>query len=64
MVSAGNKIVDENGVDDPAILVRTQLAQALATLREHGLVLTWAAPGRARIVVLTEPGSSTPLAIA
>ena len=30
MVSAGNKIVDENGVEDPAILVRTQLAQALA----------------------------------
>ncbi|GAB3515604.1 hypothetical protein [Pseudoxanthomonas daejeonensis] len=30
MVSAGNNIVDENGVEDPAILVRRQLAQALA----------------------------------
>ena len=45
-------------------LSRVIVGKALATLREHGLVLSWAAPGRARIVVLTEPGSSTPLAIA
>jgi hypothetical protein len=29
MISAGNKIVDENGVQDPAILVRERLAQIL-----------------------------------
>lgn len=62
-----------NGRPDVALTRRTMarwslsrdiVGKALATLREHGLVLTWAAPGRARIVVLTEPGSSTPLAIA
>ena len=45
-------------------LSRDIVGKALATLREHGLVLTWAAPGRARIVVLTEPGTVTPLVIA
>ena len=44
-------------------LSRDIVGKALATLREHGLVLTWAAPGRARIVILTQPGTSTPLAI-
>jgi hypothetical protein len=29
MIAAGNKIVDENGVQDPGILVRTQLATVL-----------------------------------
>lgn len=45
-------------------LSRDIVGKALATLREHGLVLTWAAPGRARVVVLTEPGTTTPLTIA
>lgn len=62
-----------NGRPDVALTRRTMarwslsrdiVGKALATLREHGLVLTWAAPGRARIVVLTEPGTSMPLAIA
>lgn len=44
-------------------LSRDIVGQALATLREQGLVRIWAAPGRARIVVLTEPGTTTPLAI-
>ena len=51
------------GTLDPP-LSRDIVGKALATLREHGLVLTWAAPGRARIVVLTEPGTITPLVIA
>lgn len=62
-----------NGRPDVALTRRTMarwslsrdiVGKGLATLREHGLVLTWAAPGRARVVVLTEPGTSTPLAIA
>ena len=44
-------------------LSRDIVGKALANLREQGLVLTWSAPGRARTVVLTEPGSTTPLAI-
>lgn len=44
-------------------LSRDIVGLALATLREHGLVLVWAAPGRARVIVLTEPGTATPLAI-
>ena len=44
-------------------LSRDIVGHALAVLREHGLVLVWAAPGRARIVILTEPGMPTPLAI-
>lgn len=44
-------------------LSRDIVGHALSTLREHGLVLVWSAPGRARIVVLTEPGTTTPLAI-
>jgi hypothetical protein len=44
-------------------LSRDIVGKALANLREQGLVLTWSAPGRARVVVLTEPDSTTPLAI-
>ena len=44
-------------------LSRDIVGQALAILREHGMVLIWSAPGRARIVVLTEPGTTTPLTI-
>lgn len=44
-------------------LSREIVGRALLVLREHGLVLVWAAPGRARIIVLTEPGTATPLAI-
>lgn len=44
-------------------LSRDIVGKALAILREQGLVLIWSAPGRARIVVLTEPGTTTPLAI-
>lgn len=31
MVSAGNKLVDENHVEDPAVLIRSQLASSLAS---------------------------------
>ena len=44
-------------------LSRDIVGSALLVLREHRLVLVWSAPGRARIVVLTEPGTATPLAI-
>jgi hypothetical protein len=44
-------------------LSRDIVGKALAILREHGLVLIWSAPGRARIVVLTEPGTTAPLTI-
>ena len=44
-------------------LSRDACGDALRLLRVHGLVLVWSAPGRARIVVLTEPGSDTPLTI-
>ena len=42
-------------------LSRDIVGHALLVLREHRLVLVWSAPGRARIVVLTEPGTTTPL---
>lgn len=42
---------------------REVVGQALAVLLEHDLVLVWAAPGRARRVILTEPGTKKPLKI-
>ena len=44
-------------------LSRDACGDALRLLRTHGLVLVWSAPGRARVVILTEPGSDTPLTI-
>lgn len=44
-------------------LSRDACGDALRLLRAHGLVLVWSAPGRARMIVLTEPGSGTPLSI-
>lgn len=44
-------------------LSRDAAGAALSLLRVNHLVIVWSAPGRARIVVLTEPGTSTPLAI-
>jgi len=41
-------------------LSRDACGDALRLLRAHGLVLVWSAAGRARIVVLTEPGSNQP----
>lgn len=44
-------------------LSRDAAGDALRLLRANGLVAVWAAPGRARVVVLVEPGTDTPLAI-
>lgn len=44
-------------------LSRDAFGDALRLLQAHRMVLVWWAPGRARIVVLTEPGSTTPLVI-
>jgi len=44
-------------------LSRDTCGDALRLLRAHELVLVWSAPGRACVVILTEPGSNTPLTI-
>lgn len=44
-------------------LSRDIVGHALQVLRDHRLALVWSAPGRARVIVLTEPGTTTPLAI-
>lgn len=44
-------------------LSRDAFGDSLRLLQAHRMVVVWSAPGRARIVVLTEPGSTTPLAI-
>lgn len=45
-------------------LSRDAAGDTLRLLMAHRLVLVWSAPGRARLVVLTEPGTDTPLEIA
>lgn len=44
-------------------LSRDACGDALRLLQAHRLVLVWSAPGRARVVVLTEPGTDHPLNI-
>lgn len=44
-------------------LSRDAAGDALRLLRANGLIVVWAAPGRARVVVLVEQGSDTPLAL-
>ena len=44
-------------------LSRDSAGDTLRLLQKHQLLLVWSAPGRARRVVLTEPGTNTPLAI-
>lgn len=43
-------------------LSRDAAGDTLRLLEAHRLVIVWSAPGRARIVILTEPGTDTPLA--
>jgi len=44
-------------------LSRDAAGDALRLLQAHRLTIVWSAPGRARIVILTEPGTDIPLAI-
>lgn len=44
-------------------LSRDSAGDALRLFQQHRLLLVWSAPGRARRVVLTEPGTVTPLTL-
>ena len=45
-------------------LSRDAAGDALRLLEAHALIIVWTAPGRARFVILTEPGTDRPLKIA
>lgn len=44
-------------------LSRDATGDALRLLQAHRLAIVWSAPGRARVVIPTEPGTDIPLAI-
>lgn len=42
-------------------LSRDATGDALLLLQAHRLIVVWSAPGRARVIILTEPGTTTAL---